>query len=107
MLLNAETWPVFRAAAGFDDATWARGRGWALTFAGGITYYRQTNPARAELGRRAITEVLAEPASSLTRSGKRSPSTIPREKIFSEMISTHVRGRPQFEAALAEPILLS
>jgi aminoglycoside phosphotransferase (APT) family kinase protein len=60
--LSAETRPTFRQAAGFDDATWARGRGWALTFVGGITYYRQTNPAMAELGRRAIAEVLAEPA---------------------------------------------
>ncbi|GAA3368542.1 aminoglycoside phosphotransferase family protein [Streptomyces sannanensis] len=61
-LLTAETRQTFREAAGFDDATWARGQGWALTFVGGITYYRHTNPAMAELGRRAITEVLADPA---------------------------------------------
>ncbi|MFR9796045.1 aminoglycoside phosphotransferase family protein [Streptomyces sp. MS06] len=61
-LLSAETRKTFRAAAGFDDAAWARGRGWALTFVSGIDYYRRTNPAMAELGRRAVTEVLAEPA---------------------------------------------
>ncbi|GGX85319.1 aminoglycoside phosphotransferase family protein [Streptomyces minutiscleroticus] len=61
-LLTAETRPTFREAAGFDDATWARGRGWALAFVGGIDYYRHTNPAMVELGRRAVAEVLAETA---------------------------------------------
>ncbi|WP_129308330.1 aminoglycoside phosphotransferase family protein [Streptomyces sp. L2] len=61
-LLGAETRKTFRAAGGFDDAAWARGRGWALTFVSGIDYYRHTNPAMAELGLRAVTEVLAEPA---------------------------------------------
>ncbi|GGP33726.1 aminoglycoside phosphotransferase family protein [Streptomyces abikoensis] len=61
-VLSAETRKTFRAAGGFDDAAWARGRGWALTFVSGIDYYRHTNPAMAELGRRAVTEVLAEPA---------------------------------------------
>ncbi|MFI2644400.1 aminoglycoside phosphotransferase family protein [Streptomyces sp. NPDC018610] len=61
-LLSAETRKTFRAAGGFDDAAWARGRGWALTFVSGIDYYRHTNPAMAELGRRAVTEVLAERA---------------------------------------------
>ncbi|SDZ39835.1 Predicted kinase, aminoglycoside phosphotransferase (APT) family [Micromonospora pattaloongensis] len=64
-LLTAETRPTFRAAAGFDDATWARGRAWALTFVGGITYYRRTNPAMADLGRRAIAEVLQDLASEV------------------------------------------
>lgn len=61
-LLTTETRQTFRSAGGFDDAAWARGRGWALTFVSGIDYYRHTNPAMAEVGRRAITEVLAEPA---------------------------------------------
>lgn len=59
-LLSARTRPAFRDAVGFDDATWARGRRWALTFVGCIDYYRVTNPAMAELGRRAVAEVLAE-----------------------------------------------
>ncbi|WP_431960265.1 aminoglycoside phosphotransferase family protein [Actinacidiphila sp. bgisy160] len=59
-LLSARTRPAFRETVGFDDATWARGRGWALTFVGAIDYYRVTNPAMAELGRRAVAEVLAE-----------------------------------------------
>jgi len=59
-MLTAETRKTFRAVAGFDDATWARGRGWALTFVSGLIYYRETNPVLAEVGRRAITEVLAD-----------------------------------------------
>ncbi|MEH0822731.1 MULTISPECIES: aminoglycoside phosphotransferase family protein [unclassified Micromonospora] len=60
VLLTAETREVFRAAAGFDDATWARGRGWALPFVSALTYYRDTNPAMAALGRRAVEAVLAD-----------------------------------------------
>ncbi|MFJ6726074.1 aminoglycoside phosphotransferase family protein [Streptomyces sp. NPDC091281] len=58
--LSAEGRRTFRAAGGFDDAAWARGRGWALTFVSGIDYYRHTNPVMAELGRRAVAEVLAD-----------------------------------------------
>lgn len=58
-LLTADTREVFRVTAGFDDATWLRGRGWALTFVAGLTYYRETNPVMAGIARRAINEVLA------------------------------------------------
>ena len=58
-LLSDHTRATFRAAAGFDDATWARGRGWALTFVAALTYYRETNPVMAALARRAIEAVLA------------------------------------------------
>ncbi|WP_319460295.1 aminoglycoside phosphotransferase family protein [Micromonospora sp. RTP1Z1] len=61
-VLSAGTRDAFRAAAGFDDATWARGRGWALTFVAGLTYYRETNPVMAGIARRAIDAVLATPA---------------------------------------------
>lgn len=60
-LFDRDSREVFRATAGFDDATWARARGWALGFVGGITYYRETNPVMAEIGRRTIAEVLADP----------------------------------------------
>ncbi|MEU4715020.1 aminoglycoside phosphotransferase family protein [Micromonospora purpureochromogenes] len=60
VLFNAESREVFRAAAGFDDATWARGRGWALPFISALPYYRETNPVMAALGRRAIEAVLAD-----------------------------------------------
>ncbi len=60
-VFDAGTRPLFREAARVDDATWARGRGWALYF--GLTawhHYRVTNPVLASVGRRAVTEALAD-----------------------------------------------
>ena len=60
-LLPAAGREVFRVAAGFDDATWARGRGWALSGGlGGVRYYRRTNPFMADLARRQLRAVLAD-----------------------------------------------
>ena len=58
-LLSAGSRELFREAVEVDDATWARGRSWALTF--GLTayhYYRVTNPVLAAVGRRAVGEAL-------------------------------------------------
>ncbi len=58
--LSAETRDVFRAALHVDDASWARGRGWALSFGLiALPYYRSTNPVLAGIARRAIDEALA------------------------------------------------
>ncbi|MFB6809179.1 aminoglycoside phosphotransferase family protein [Streptomyces sp. NPDC056387] len=61
-LLSADTRKVFREAAGVDEATWARGRGWALRF--GLTaehYYRGgRNPVLARVGHRAAAEAIAD-----------------------------------------------
>ena len=52
---------VFRAALAVDDATWARGRGWALSFGLiALPYYHSTNPVLAGIYRYAIDEVLAD-----------------------------------------------
>jgi aminoglycoside phosphotransferase (APT) family kinase protein len=60
-LLSTETRDVFRAALGGDDATWARGRGWALSVGLiALPYYQNTNPVLAGIARYAIGEVLAE-----------------------------------------------
>lgn len=60
-LLSVQTRDVFRAALGVDDATWARGRGWALSVALiALPYYQNTNPVLAGIARRAIAEVLAD-----------------------------------------------
>lgn len=60
-LFPAETRKVFRAALSVGDATWARGRGWALSVAlVGLPYYQHTSPAIAEASRCTIAEVLAE-----------------------------------------------
>ncbi len=60
-LFSGESREVFRAALAVDDATWARGRGhalsWALVF---IPYYLHTNPAGVSVARHTINEVLAD-----------------------------------------------
>ena len=63
LYLSAETRDVFRAALTVDDATWARGRGWALSVGlVALPYYENTNPVLAGIARRAIDEVLADHA---------------------------------------------
>ncbi len=59
-LFSGESREVFRAGVAADDATWARGRGWALMGLGALPYYRDTNPAIVADARHAIDEVLAD-----------------------------------------------
>lgn len=59
-LFSGESRAAFRAALPFDDATWARGRGWALIGVGALPYYRETNPAIVAEALHTIAEVLAE-----------------------------------------------
>lgn len=62
-LLSPQTRPVFRAALQVDDATWARGQGWALaTGLNAYTSYAATNPLVAVNTRRQITQVLIDHA---------------------------------------------
>jgi aminoglycoside phosphotransferase (APT) family kinase protein len=50
---------VYRAALGVDDATWERGRGWALSVALiALPYYRHTNPAITAGSQLVIDRVL-------------------------------------------------
>ncbi|MEV6248691.1 aminoglycoside phosphotransferase family protein [Streptomyces sp. NPDC051742] len=60
-LFTADTRPLFREAARVDDATWARGRGWALCW-GLVTehYYRGRNPVLASVAHRTWSEALAD-----------------------------------------------
>ena len=60
-LLPADTRNLFRAAALVDDASWERGRGFALSKALiELPYYHQTNPVLAASARHVIGEVLAD-----------------------------------------------
>jgi aminoglycoside phosphotransferase (APT) family kinase protein len=60
-LFSGESRKAFRTALGVDDATWARGRGWALSTAiVALPYYINTNPEIVARSRRQIEEVLAE-----------------------------------------------
>ena len=59
-LLTAETRPQFRATLAVDEASWTRGRGWALSCALiALPYYWDTNPPFASYARRTIAEVLS------------------------------------------------
>ncbi|GAA2093780.1 hypothetical protein GCM10009801_61280 [Streptomyces albiaxialis] len=58
-LLSAGTRDVFRAALGVDDATWLRGRGWALaTGLNAYTTYAAVSPRVAAQTSRQITSAL-------------------------------------------------
>jgi aminoglycoside phosphotransferase (APT) family kinase protein len=60
-LLPARARRIFRSELGVDDATWIRGRGWALwTGLVALPYYRETNPALADNARYRIGQVLAD-----------------------------------------------
>jgi aminoglycoside phosphotransferase (APT) family kinase protein len=60
-LLSAHSRDIFRAALPVDEATWARGRGWALSVGLiALPYYQRTNPVLAGIARRAIGEVLSD-----------------------------------------------
>ncbi|RVX46416.1 aminoglycoside phosphotransferase (APT) family kinase protein [Nonomuraea polychroma] len=58
-LMSAESRAAFRAALGVDDATWTRGRGWALaTGLNAYISYAAVNPRVAAQTTRQITEAL-------------------------------------------------
>lgn len=60
-LLDSESRKVFRSIVKPDDASWARGRGWAFTM--GIVaypYYKDTNPTFAVVAKRAMGEALSD-----------------------------------------------
>lgn len=60
-LFSGDSRQQFRRALAVDDASWARGRGWALSVALiALPYYLHTNPALVAISHRAIAEILAE-----------------------------------------------
>jgi len=58
MLLPPDARPEFRNAVGADDATWARGRAWALDLGLVMLAGSADNPLLAHMGRHAIEAVL-------------------------------------------------
>ncbi|MDX2730302.1 MULTISPECIES: aminoglycoside phosphotransferase family protein [unclassified Streptomyces] len=83
-LLPSSARDVFRDAVDVDDATWARGRGWALAMAViQLPYYRDTNAIISANARHVIREVLASQGADRhetlrgdrTRGGPRRTST--------------------------------
>jgi aminoglycoside phosphotransferase (APT) family kinase protein len=61
-VLSADARAIFRAGLSVDEATWARGRGWALSQAlNALSYYTlETNPVLIREARRWMAEVLAD-----------------------------------------------
>jgi aminoglycoside phosphotransferase (APT) family kinase protein len=60
-VLDGKTRPVFRELLEVDDATWARGRGWALSQALiALPYYLHSYPVMVEQAWRWLAEVLAD-----------------------------------------------
>ncbi|MFC5231185.1 phosphotransferase [Pseudonocardia zijingensis] len=60
-LLTARTRALFREASGVDEATWGRGRGWALKAGlGAVRRYGLGDHPRAVEGRRAVAEAIAD-----------------------------------------------
>jgi aminoglycoside phosphotransferase (APT) family kinase protein len=60
-LFNAESREVLRAALKVEEATWKRGRGWALSVGLiALPYYEHSNATLAAVSRYAVHEVLAD-----------------------------------------------
>jgi aminoglycoside phosphotransferase (APT) family kinase protein len=60
-LFTGESRAAFRAALAPDEASWLRGRGWALSMSLiALPYYLHTNPAMVALSRNTITEILGD-----------------------------------------------
>jgi aminoglycoside phosphotransferase (APT) family kinase protein len=60
MLLPADARPVLRASAGVDQATWDRGRGWALSISLMFVSVAADNPVINDIGLQGIEAVLAD-----------------------------------------------
>lgn len=66
---NAIARETFRTAVAADDATWTRGRGWALSIAlMELAHHRDTNPVMARIAAHVIKEVVDEAAERAQRS---------------------------------------
>ncbi len=60
-LLSSETRKLLRKELTIDDATWERGRGWALSFGLiALACYLHSNPILASIARKTIEEVLSD-----------------------------------------------
>ena len=71
-LFRGESRAAYREALGFDDATWARGRGLAVSTAiVALPYYNETIPVRASRAQEVIREVLSDHEREQSRGSRR------------------------------------
>lgn len=60
-LFDESSRATFRAELAIDDATWERGRGWALSTAvGALAYYEHSNPFMADQARHKLRSLLGD-----------------------------------------------
>jgi aminoglycoside phosphotransferase (APT) family kinase protein len=60
-VFSCDTRDIFRTTLAVDDATWMRGRGWALSIVLIILpYYEHTNPGLVAVAKRMLSEILNE-----------------------------------------------
>jgi aminoglycoside phosphotransferase (APT) family kinase protein len=60
-MMDRESRAIFRAELGIDEATWIRGRAWAISVAViALPYYIETNPLLVAIARHSIAEALAD-----------------------------------------------
>jgi hypothetical protein len=60
-LLSKNTRSHFKSIVNPSSDTWARGRGWAVTFGVvAFTHYRQSNPTLSDTGKRTLEQVLSD-----------------------------------------------
>ena len=93
--MSAETRDTFRNVLSVDDATWARGRGWALSQAVmALSYYTlETNSALVLEAQRWMAEVLADHAPTYSLSYlHRSVSCAPGLSQFHHSATRKTRG---------------
>jgi aminoglycoside phosphotransferase (APT) family kinase protein len=58
--LSADARALFRSTLAVDDATWSRGRGWALQFGLRAAAYSADNPVLGDIGRYTLAQVLSD-----------------------------------------------
>jgi aminoglycoside phosphotransferase (APT) family kinase protein len=58
--LSADSREVFRRELAADDASWSRGRGWALQSGLRMAAYSADNPVFGDIGRYTLAEILAD-----------------------------------------------
>ena len=60
-MLDRESRTTFRAQLLIDDATWIRGRAWAISVAViALHYYIETNPLLVAISRHSISEAIGD-----------------------------------------------
>lgn len=92
-LLPSHMRDTFRKGLALDDATWERGRGWALSNALiALPYYKDTNPALANNARHVIQEIIKENRKFCFKPAKSSQRTLIHDWLMQPYIKEWIHG---------------